>query len=116
MQPIEGSIERIDNGARFNPTKFGAVTSSKCVALFIDSFKHRIINEKEKYSNLFHEGMNVKLWIYKTGYDYNFVQASNSGMLLLKNNETKGWIIFSLLILSGILFLFILFIFFFRKS
>jgi hypothetical protein len=115
FQSVEGNIERIDKNANFNPTKSGPITSSKCVALFIDSFNYRIINEEEKYSELFHEGMNVKFWIYKTGYDYNFVQASNSGELLIKNNEIKGWIIFSLLILSSMLFMVILFIFFFRK-
>ncbi len=101
---LEGRITRVEKDARFNPSRHGANSSSKCIAIFIDSFHSRIINDNQGYSYLLKQGMDIKLWVYKTGYDYHFVQISNSEGFIIKNNEKKGCIVFTLLTASSVLF------------
>jgi hypothetical protein len=113
---LEGCITKVEKDARFNPSRHGANSSSKCVAIFIDSFHSRIINENQEYSHLLKQGMDIKLWVYKTGYDYNFVQVSNSGELIIRNNEKKGRIVFTLLMASSVFLLIVLYVFLFRRK
>ena len=112
---IKGNVISVKDYARFNPSRHGPATSSKCMSLFLNTHNSRIINRDKNLSKLFYQGQEVKLWIYKTGYDYNFVQAVEGNKMLIKHNEIKGWVIFVLLIISGVCFVFCLYLFVLRK-
>ncbi len=108
----EGEIVKVYDKKQFTRVGYAGASPSNydAMALKLDSFKEVIINTNLNYSQLFEEGILVRVWMYRTSDEYNFVQVQCGNKMLVENNEVKGWFVFIFLIISGILFLFVVFI------
>ncbi|WP_439183216.1 hypothetical protein [Carboxylicivirga taeanensis] len=108
----EGKIVKVYDKKQFTRVGYAGASPSNydAMALKLDSSKELIINTNLDYSKLFEEGMRVKVWMYRTSDEYNFVQVKCGNQVLVENNEEIGWFVFTLMIVSGIPFLFMVFI------
>lgn len=111
FRTVDGKIVKVISKSNWTITNLrGNGWSSDCMALKIDSFKRRIIHRRTKYSDLFKQGDEVKLWYYRMHGEYIIVQAKRGDEILIKHNDLLANIVFVLMVGSFLIVLFELFL------
>lgn len=111
FRTVDGKIVKVISNSYWTMTNLrGNDRTYDCMALEIDSFKRRIIHRKTKYSDLFKQGDEVKLWYYRMDGEYQIAQAKRGDEILIKHNGILANIVFVLMVGSFLIVLFELFL------
>ncbi|MFP4557850.1 MAG: hypothetical protein ACLFNU_13355 [Bacteroidales bacterium] len=111
FRTVDGEIVEVISNSYWARTNLrGNDRTYDCMALRIDSFKRRIIHRNTKYSDLFEQGDEVRLWYYKMDGEYQIVQAKRGDEILIKHNDLLANIVFVLMVGSFFVVLLELFV------
>ena len=105
LKEINGQVHKVDKTTVTGSSK-GRTTFTKCTRVELINNSQRFFSKNLSNTKLFYQGQYVRLLAYKYRGDYYFVSVEEDGKVLLAHNNTKGIIVFSVMIVCGILTIF----------
>lgn len=113
---IEGRVISVIDYGTFTPKINRFSSTYICTEIQLDAFDHRLINLNTNLSKFFYIGQKVNFLVYENDGYFFFVEATEGDKVLVKYDERKGNIVFAIMIISGILTLFCVYIRLFYKK